>query len=70
MLAPVIRGKKGEYVKLLEDFSKEGFVRVRIDGTIYEITDDVEIDRKKKHNIDLIVDRLVVKPEIRSRLSE
>ena len=70
VLAPVIRGKKGEYVKLLEDFSKEGFVRVRIDGTIYEITDDVEIDRKKKHNIDLIVDRLVVKPEIRSRLSE
>ena len=70
VLAPVIRGRKGEYVKLLEDFSKEGFVRVRIDGTTYEITDDIEIDRKKKHNIDLIVDRLVVKPEIRSRLSE
>ena len=70
VLAPVIRGKKGEYVKLLENFSKEGFVRVRVDGTIYEITDDIEIDRKKKHNIDLIVDRLVVKPEIRSRLSE
>ena len=70
VLAPVIRGKKGEYVKLLEDFGKDGFVRVRIDGSIYEITDDIEIDRKKKHNIDLIVDRLVVKPEIRSRLSE
>ena len=70
VLAPVIRGKKGEYVKLLENFSKEGFVRVRVDGAIYEITDDIEIDRKKKHNIDLIVDRLVVKPEIRSRLSE
>ena len=70
VLAPVIRGKKGEYVKLLEGFSKEGFVRVRVDGTTYEITDDIEIDRKKKHNIDLIVDRLVVKPEIRSRLSE
>jgi len=70
ILAPVVRGRKGEYVKLLEDFSKEGFVRVRIDGTTYEITDDIEIDRKKKHSIDLIVDRLVVKPEIRSRLSE
>ena len=70
VLAPVIRGRKGEYVKLLEDFGKEGFVRVRIDGNVYEITDDIEIDRKKKHNIDLIVDRLVVKPDIRSRLSE
>ena len=70
ILAPVVRGKKGEYVKLLEDFAKEGFVRVRVDGKLYEITDDIEIDRKKKHNIDLIVDRLVIKPEIRSRLSE
>ena len=70
VLAPVVRGKKGEYVKLLEDFNKEGFVRVRVDGTIYEITDDIEIDRKKKHNIDLIVDRLIIKQEIRSRLSE
>ena len=70
VLAPVVRGKKGEYVKLLEDFAKEGFVRVRVDGKVYEITDDIELDRKKKHNIDLIVDRLVVKPEIRSRLAE
>ena len=70
VLAPVVRGKKGEYVKLLEDFAKEGFVRVRVDGKLYEITDDIEIDRKKKHNIDLIVDRLVIKPEIRSRLAE
>ena len=70
ILAPVVRGRKGEYIKLLEDFGKEGFVRVRIDGSIYEITDDIEIDRKKKHNIDLIVDRLVVKPDIRSRLAE
>lgn len=70
ILAPVVRGKKGEYVKLLEDFNKEGFVRARVDGKIYELTDDIEIDRNKKHNIDLVVDRLVVKPEIRSRLSE
>lgn len=70
VLAPVIRGRKGEYVKLLQDFEKEGFVRVRIDGEVYEITDEIEIDRKKKHNIDIIVDRLVIKPDIRNRLAE
>ncbi|MBR3152132.1 MAG: excinuclease ABC subunit UvrA [Clostridia bacterium] len=70
VLAPVIRGKKGEYTKLLEDFQKEGFVRVRVDGTVYELTDDIELDRKKKHNIDIIVDRLIIKEDIRNRLTE
>ena len=70
ILAPVVRGKKGEYKALLESFSKEGFVRVRVDGNIYELTDDIDLDRKKKHNIELIVDRLIVKEDIRSRLSE
>ena len=70
ILAPVVRGRKGEYTKLLESFQKEGFVRVRIDGQTYELTDDISIDRKKKHNIDLIVDRLVVKQDIRTRLTE
>ena len=70
VFAPVVRGRKGEYTKLLEDFSKEGFVRVRVDGQIYELTDDIEIDRKKKHNIDIIVDRLVIKDDIRTRLTE
>ena len=70
VFAPVVRGRKGEYTKLLEDFSKEGFVRVRVDGQTYELTDDIEIDRKKKHNIDIIVDRLVIKDDIRSRLTE
>ena len=70
VLAPVIRGRKGEYLKLLQDFQKEGFVRARIDGQTYELTDDINIDRKKKHNIDLIVDRLVVKEDIRTRLTE
>lgn len=70
VLAPIVRGKKGEYVKLISDMQKEGFVRVRIDGKNYEITDDIDIDRKKKHNIDVIVDRLVVKEDIRNRLSE
>lgn len=70
ILAPVIRGRKGEWQKLIADFGKEGFVRVRVDGQIYEITDDIEIDRKKKHNIDIIVDRLVIKQDIRNRLAE
>ena len=70
VLAPVVRGKKGEYKALLEGFSKEGFVRARVDGTVFELTDDIELDRKKKHNIDLIVDRLIIKENIRSRLAE
>ena len=70
VLAPVVRGKKGEYTKLLQDFQKEGFVRVRVDGEVYELTGNIEIDRKKKHNIELVVDRLVVKEEIRTRLTE
>ena len=70
VLAPVVSGRKGEYTKQLEEFQKDGFVRVRIDGEIYELSDDIELDRKKKHNIDLIVDRLVIKEDIVSRLTE
>ena len=70
ILAPIIRGKKGEFVKQLEGYQKQGFVRIRIDGEMMELTDDIELDRKKKHNIELVVDRLVIKPEIRNRLAE
>ncbi len=70
VLAPVVRGRKGEYTKQLEGYQKDGFVRARIDGEVYELSDDIEIDRKKKHEIELIVDRLVIKPEITSRLTE
>ena len=70
VLAPVVRGRKGEYTKQLEEYQKEGFVRVRIDGENYELTDDIELDRKKKHEIELIVDRLVIKEDIISRLTE
>ena len=70
VLAPVVRGRKGEYTKQLEGYQKEGFVRVRIDGENYELTDDIQIDRKKKHEIELIVDRLVIKEDIVSRLTE
>ncbi len=70
VLAPIIRGRKGEFVKQLEGYQKEGFVRARIDGEVVELTDDLSIDRKKKHNIELIVDRLVIKEGIRNRLAE
>ncbi len=70
VLSPIIRGRKGEFVKQLEELQKEGFVRARVDGEMYELSDDIVIDRKKKHNIEIIVDRLVIKPDIRSRLTE
>lgn len=70
VLAPVIRSKKGEFIKQLEEYQKEGFVRARVDGQIYELSDDIDLDRKKKHEIELIVDRLVIKEDIRSRLTE
>ena len=70
MLAPIVRGRKGEFVKQLQEFQKEGFVRARVDGEMVELSDDWDINRKKKHNIELIVDRLVIKDDIRSRLTE
>ncbi len=71
ILSPVVRGKKGEYSKLFEDAKKDGFVRVRVDGNMYELgEDEIELDKKKKHNIEIIVDRLVVKPEIRNRAND
>lgn len=70
VLSPVIHGRKGEFTKLLNDFAKEGFVRARIDGEVVELTDDLELDRKKKHNVQIIVDRLVIKEDIRNRLAE
>ncbi len=70
VLAPIVRAKKGEFTKLFANMQKEGFVRVRIDGEMYELTDDIELDRNKKHHIDIVVDRLVIKEEIRNRLAE
>jgi excinuclease ABC subunit A len=70
ILAPIARGRKGEYAKQLKEIEKSGFVRVRIDGEMYESTGDLQLDKNKKHNIEVVVDRLVVKPGIRSRLSD
>ncbi len=70
VLSPVARGKKGEYVKELDAIRKQGFVRVRIDGIMYDLSEEIKLEKNKKHNIEIIVDRLVVKDEIRSRLSD
>jgi len=70
VLAPVVRGRKGEYRQVFEDIRKEGYVRVRVDGQTYEVTDDIRLDRYKQHWIDVIVDRLVVKPGIEKRLAD
>ena len=70
VLAPVVRGRKGEYKKQLEDFQREGFVRAKIDGEVYDLSDEINLDKKKKHTIELIVDRLVIKDDIRGRLTE
>lgn len=69
LLAPVVRGRKGEHAKLLEDAKRSGYVRVRVDGSIYDLSEEIKLDKNKKHNIEIIVDRLVVKPEIQQRLS-
>ena len=70
IFSPIVRGKKGEFVKQLEGYQKEGFVRARIDGEIMELADEIKLDKQKKHNIELVVDRLVIKEDIRSRLTE
>ncbi|AEJ19371.1 UvrABC system protein A [Gracilinema caldarium DSM 7334] len=70
ILAPVIRGKKGEHQKIIEDARKAGFVRARIDGLLVNLEDDIKLDKQKKHTIEIVVDRLVIGPEIRSRLAE
>ena len=70
LLAPVIRGRKGEYTKLFEEIGKEGFARVRIDGEIRELKDKIELDKKRKHTVEVVVDRLVVKPDVRTRLTD
>ena len=70
LLAPVVRGRKGEHVKLLEQAKKSGYVRVRIDGNLYELTESIKLEKNIKHNIEIVVDRLAVKPGIEKRLAD
>jgi excinuclease ABC subunit A len=70
ILAPLVRGRRGEYRSVIEDIRKEGFVRVRVDGKIYEVTDDIELDRYRQHTIEAVVDRLVVRPDAKTRIAD
>ncbi|NLJ80882.1 MAG: excinuclease ABC subunit UvrA [Firmicutes bacterium] len=70
ILAPVVRGRKGEHKKVLENIRQDGFVRVRVDGQIFEVTDQLDLDKNKQHNIEIVVDRLVVRQDITGRLSD
>ena len=70
VLAPIVRGRKGEYAKELENAKKSGFVRVRVDGIIYDLTEKISMDKNKKHNIEIVIDRLIIKPDLHSRLAD
>ena len=70
ILAPVVRARKGEHVKVFEDAKKSGYVRVRVDGSIYDLSEEIKLDKNKKHNIEVIVDRLVIKSDIARRLTD
>ncbi len=70
LLAPLVRGRKGEYTKLFEEVAKEGFARVRVDGETKELREKIVLDKKRKHTIEVVVDRLVMKPDIRKRLAD
>ena len=70
VLAPVIRGKKGEHAKVLENARKSGYVRVRADGNLYELTEEIPLEKNKKHSIEIVVDRLVIRPDITRRLTD
>ena len=70
VMAPIVKGRKGEHVKELDSARKSGFVRVRIDGIVYDLSEEIKLEKNKKHNIDVIIDRLVIKEEIKSRLAD
>lgn len=70
IMSPVVRGRKGEHSKVLDSARKSGYVRVRVDGIIYDLSENIPIEKNKKHNIEIVIDRLVIKPEITSRLTD
>ena len=70
VMAPVIRGKKGEHAKVFEDAKRSGYVRVRADGNLYELDEEIKLEKNKKHSIEIIVDRLIIRPDIQQRLTD
>jgi len=70
IMAPIIRGRKGEYAKVFEDARKSGYVRARVDGSMYELDEEIRLDKNKKHNIEIVVDRLIMRPDLVHRLTD
>ena len=70
VMAPVVRGKKGEHAKVLEDAKRSGYVRVRVDGNLYELDEEIKLEKNKKHSIEVVVDRLIIRPDIQQRLTD
>ncbi len=70
VMAPVIRGRKGEYAKIFEDARRSGYVRARVDGSLYELDEEIKLDKNKKHNIEIVVDRLIIRPDVVHRLTD
>ena len=70
VIAPIVRGKKGEFVKLFEGFKKSGYVRVKVDGEIYTLDEEIKLDRQKKHDISVVIDRLVIREDVKTRLTD
>ena len=70
LLAPIVRGRKGEHVKIFSQAKKSGYVRVRVDGNVYDLSEEISLDKNKKHNIEIVVDRLVVRPGMEKRLAD
>lgn len=70
LLAPVVRGRKGEYTKLIQDARRSGYARIRVDGSIYDIQEEINLDKNKKHFIEIVVDRLIIRPDIHKRLTD
>ena len=70
VMAPVVRARKGEYAKVFEDARRSGYVRARVDGSLYDLSETIQLDKNKKHNIEIVVDRLVIRPDIRRRLTD
>ena len=70
VLAPVVRGRKGEHTKIFDDARRSGYVRVRVDGNLYDLSEEIALEKNKKHNIEVVVDRLIVRPDINQRLTD
>src|SRR3990170_56429 len=70
VLGPIVRGRKGEYRQLFDDLRRQGFVRLRVDGSVYDLSEEIPLDKNKKHDIEVVVDRIVIHPDVKTRLAD